>query len=524
MNISVLIVDDDRLAVDKLVEGVSWKKLGIGTVLTACNIRQAMDILNEVSVDILLSDIEMPQGSGLELLEWIRNREIPVECIFLSSYAYFAYAQKAINLKSREYMLKPVSNRELEEALAGIVEIIRERKERREDGKDRQNAFWERFLFQDGMNLSCVEKAQRDGIFRPEEMGRLEIVRAFPNSDTRKKNDINLYHFIVQNISDEFFIGGGYKQNAFFLVRRSDYEWFLVFRENEQPDRLEKQAAAFKDYLEKALRMRVCIYIGKVCRMDELIHSKKILEQMEAEAVPGEGGLLFEEEWFKKEIEYVSPPWEVWEKEMMAEDMLEGVEQKIFEFIHSLWEHNQVTVSILEHFRKELMQMIYRYLNKQDILVTRIFDGKEFDDFYEKAVSTLPDMELFIHYMLKKLSGFRSQDNRQESVVEQMKHYINDNLKEDLSRKKLASIVFLSEDYVSKIFMNVTGMSIPNYVASCRMQKAQEYLKHSSLSVSKVALEVGYSNFSYFSKTFRDYAGCTPNEYRSRVQNNPAGK
>lgn len=238
------------------------------------------------------------------------------------------------------------------------------------------------------------------------------------------------------------------------------------------------------------------------------------------EAVPGEGGLLFEEEWFKKEIEYISPPWEVWEKEMMAEDMLEGVEQKLLEFIRSLWAHNQVTVSILEHFRKELMQMIYRYLNKQDILVTRIFDGKEFDDFYEKAVSTLPDMELFIHYMLEKLSGFRNQDNRQESVVEQMKHYINDHLREDLSRKKLASIVFLSEDYVSKIFMNVTGMSIPNYVSSCRMQKAQEYLKHSNLSVSKVALEVGYSNFSYFSKTFRDYAGCTPNEYRNRVQNN----
>ena len=80
MDISVLIVDDDKLVVDKLVEGVNWTQLGIGTVLTAYNIRQAMEILNEVSVDILLSDIEMPQGSGLELLEWVRNKEIPVEC------------------------------------------------------------------------------------------------------------------------------------------------------------------------------------------------------------------------------------------------------------------------------------------------------------------------------------------------------------------------------------------------------------------------------------------------------------
>ena len=78
MDISILIVDDDKLVVEKLVEGVNWKQLGIRTVLTACNIRQAKEILEEVTVDILLSDIEMPQGSGLELLEWVRDKEIPV--------------------------------------------------------------------------------------------------------------------------------------------------------------------------------------------------------------------------------------------------------------------------------------------------------------------------------------------------------------------------------------------------------------------------------------------------------------
>ncbi len=141
MDISILIVDDDKLVVEKLVEGVNWKQLGIGIVLTAYNIRQAKEILEEARVDILLSDIEMPQGSGLELLEWVRNKEIPVECIFLSSYAYFAYAQKAINLKSREYMLKPVSNRELEEALGSIVEILQKNGKNREKGRTKNQPF-----------------------------------------------------------------------------------------------------------------------------------------------------------------------------------------------------------------------------------------------------------------------------------------------------------------------------------------------------------------------------------------------
>lgn len=121
MEISILMVDDDRILVEKLEETVDWKRIGISMVFTANNIRQAQKILEEFPIQILLCDIDMPQGSGLELLEWLRNQEMQTECIFLSSYANFAYAQKALQLASREYLLKPISNYELEQALEKVV-------------------------------------------------------------------------------------------------------------------------------------------------------------------------------------------------------------------------------------------------------------------------------------------------------------------------------------------------------------------------------------------------------------------
>lgn len=229
MDISILIVDDDKLVVEKLVEGVNWKQLGIGIVLTAYNIRQAKEILEEARVDILLSDIEMPQGSGLELLEWVRNKEIPVECIFLSSYAYFAYAQKAINLKSREYMLKPVSNRELEEALGSIVEILQKKREEQGEGEDKKSAFWERYLLQENYSRSLLEKGYKEGICSPEGKYFLEIIRIFPDSDTKKKKNLVLYHFIIQNVAAEFMEDRHQKLMA--VLRESDYEWVLVAEE-----------------------------------------------------------------------------------------------------------------------------------------------------------------------------------------------------------------------------------------------------------------------------------------------------
>ena len=86
MGISILIVDDDKLLVEKLEETVNWSGIGIDMVFTANNIRQAQKLLEEYPIEMLLCDIDMPQGNGLELLEWIRYKKLDIECTFLSRW------------------------------------------------------------------------------------------------------------------------------------------------------------------------------------------------------------------------------------------------------------------------------------------------------------------------------------------------------------------------------------------------------------------------------------------------------
>ena len=71
----VLIVDDDMATVDVIKNSVKWKELGVSDIFTAYNIRLAKEILKEYNIDIVISDIEMPQGSGIDLLEWFRREE-----------------------------------------------------------------------------------------------------------------------------------------------------------------------------------------------------------------------------------------------------------------------------------------------------------------------------------------------------------------------------------------------------------------------------------------------------------------
>ncbi|HZH62954.1 MAG TPA: response regulator, partial [Metabacillus sp.] len=125
----LLIVDDDVLFIKGLEMDIDQEKFNIGHIFRAYNIRQAKDILNEQKIDIILCDIEMPQGNGLELLTWIRENNIHSECVFLTSHQKFSYAKQAIQLGSIDYLLKPVLKNDLEAVMLKAIDTISKTKE-----------------------------------------------------------------------------------------------------------------------------------------------------------------------------------------------------------------------------------------------------------------------------------------------------------------------------------------------------------------------------------------------------------
>lgn len=118
---NVLLVDDDRYIVDDIEAMLAWDALGIQNVYKAYGMRQAQNIIQTQSIDILICDIEMPHGSGIELVEWMRNEKVESEVLFLTGHAKFDYARQAINYEVREYFLKPVKKEELEQGLQKVV-------------------------------------------------------------------------------------------------------------------------------------------------------------------------------------------------------------------------------------------------------------------------------------------------------------------------------------------------------------------------------------------------------------------
>ena len=141
---NILIVDDEIYIVRALKSRIRWQEIGIDAVFTALNVPKAREILTKEQIDILLTDIEMPGETGLQLMEWVRKSGLHPVSACLTCHADFQYAQEALRLGFSEYILKPVDFLALEQAMQELTdEVRRQQEQQKQTEKGKLWEFWE---------------------------------------------------------------------------------------------------------------------------------------------------------------------------------------------------------------------------------------------------------------------------------------------------------------------------------------------------------------------------------------------
>ncbi|MCI8389699.1 MAG: helix-turn-helix domain-containing protein [Roseburia sp.] len=120
----ILIVDDQKPIVESLKSGINWEALAIEEVFTACSAKEARLVLVNFQIELLLTDIEMPEEDGLSLFRWARERDPGLVGIFLTSHADFHYAKQAIGLGGFDYILQPARYGEVERVLSAAIKTV----------------------------------------------------------------------------------------------------------------------------------------------------------------------------------------------------------------------------------------------------------------------------------------------------------------------------------------------------------------------------------------------------------------
>lgn len=120
----IVLIDDEVNILEGLEKHFNWNEFGFEIVKTFRYAPTALEFLAQNPIDLVISDIKMPNMDGLEFLKELRRRKIPSHVILLSGYADFTYAKKAITYGVKEYLLKPLDRETLSLALTKIKELL----------------------------------------------------------------------------------------------------------------------------------------------------------------------------------------------------------------------------------------------------------------------------------------------------------------------------------------------------------------------------------------------------------------
>ena len=103
-----------------------------------------------------------------------------------------------------------------------------------------------------------------------------------------------------------------------------------------------------------------------------------------------------------------------------------------------------------------------------------------------------------------------------EKNIAEIDRYIEENYKNDITRKNIASILYMSERSVDRFMIKYLGCNFGDYLNKKRIQKAKELIKDETVSLGELHIRLGYKSRTHFYNTFKQYAGCTPLKYRQK--------
>lgn len=527
---NILIVDDDMATVTAICDSVDWERLGIRKVERAYNIAMAKPVLEKVEIDIVVCDIEMPMGSGIELLRWIRENRIACEFLFLTCHEDFRYATAAIQYEAAGYLVKPFNITRMELELIRVIRKIEDKRQLQRDSdygrwmaKNREkvmNDFWQELLFR-------KMGSDRESLRRELEIRHLELnldrqyravgVKVGSLEEAAGELGRDLLEFACER-----FIGEALEEE---LVNESVIRWriqevfyyVVIDRTGKSQEELFDRCDRLIASAGRALKCQFTCCVGTPCTLEKLPEAvDSMISAMEKHMLFSERSVLEEELQARPHSSE-----KILDLKQMEEFLLQHNKMMILNtvtgILDRLTEQKMIHADLLFGLEQEILQLVYTYLYRNGIQATELFSDAISQKLQKQAVNSVFDMVKWINYVCSRTLDYENEVKRSLSIVEKVEKYIHEHYWENISREEIASSVFLAPEYLAKLYKKKAGRTVKDYLNQYRIQQAKKLLKNSGQNISDVAGMVGFDNFSYFSTIFKKYEGMSPGEYRKSL-------
>ncbi len=538
----LLIVDDEAMVVDGIADTLPWEEVHIGQVHKAYSARQALEVLERHAIDIVITDIRMPDMDGLQLVERIRAAWRRTRCLLLTGHAEFEYARQAVQAHAEDYLLKPASDDDLLLAVKRVVEQLEEEWQEIASRQRATRTLREHLpllgagllneLLQ-GCSLTEEQLAEKLAMFEiPIRIGddfSLLIVRLEEQFARYDLQGLALMEYALVNIAEEIF---GSDFELWNCKDAHDFIVFLIQRKDKggsdssvlppigEQEQLQLLANRLQDNVRTYLKGSISVIVSNQRRFPtDVASAYREAVSVLRQKIGNNQGLFLTLDRLPKPVQMTTLQ-ALYEPPLLSHLFNAGRWDEAKE------KFTRIFAELAEHWsdsQEHLLEVFYT-LSAAFYHIAHV-NGKTFaaltSNGDELLVSgsdlrSIQQLQTWAFGILERIvDDTRSEmESSRATIVKQVQEYIESHLNDDVSLQAVADHIFLHPVYLSRLYKLETGEGISDYLYRLRMERAAYLVKHSDLKIYEITAEVGYQNAPYFIKVFRKHYGMTPQEYR----------
>ncbi len=498
---TVVVVEDEKIARDHICTIIDTRIEDFLVVGTAEDGQVALEVIEKLQPDLVITDIHMPAMNGVQLLSHIQERFPAVSSMVVSGYQDFDSVKGALTNGSLDYILKPLSPAKIIKAFSSVREKLEQ--ERREHQKD--------LLLK---------------LFRSKEIDKMELQRYFPNHHyylgIERCNSIPGRFFRTFSINRITF-----NKDLLIISGRDDHERLFLYPEQGECSCCEfKHAVREERCKAQEGPQNLTISFLTHAWMEKPFPIKEFKKAVKTLFTFLDSQVILEH---SQELEYHK---EIPEQETPIQ---EGELQQLKLFLQE---------NRFEDFRNELTRILTQWKKKkrtqlwvedslQQILhlTLKLSKQEHFEENYEFTLDEVfTDIATYAQLQERILSFFQkifTEDFGTFPKIDspefflKVREYISKHCSERIILPDLCKMFGISQTYMSKLFRKYSGKSCNEYVKAVRLKKAKQLIRECpDLQVKDVASIVGFKDQFYFSRLFHHEVGLTPSKFIQECKQN----
>ncbi len=524
---SLVIVDDESVIRKGMCNYIDWANMGFQVTADFEDGKETIEYLQQNPTDVVLTDIEMAEVSGLAVAEYVFENNLPTKVVILSGYKEFEYAKRAIQYNVVDYILKPIHMDELEKIFKKIYGLFQEEEQKQQGDRLKKQDFEEilpELQEQFWMSILLGGLRSKDNIIEKRELLSLQFSTRTPcavvNVKLQMDQDMTQKYFLQKNnrynLLNNIFAGEnqGLNYHPVYLSAEQLKVVVTTRQEMEQQqfeqrlqDQLSSKTEEVKTLLSLTMQTQTEKCFSNITELTDYYYSMQIHMQK------------------NEKEEYTLNP-EDYERLMQKYQlMMDTINAGDFEALDRLmgnimFELRSLPLNEVKALLIDMFSMLMQKFLKMSPELWR--EVKEAVD-YSQVLNTESRGELknICSELLKKTVEIvgRKQSVVSRNIIDRVSDYMKQHYSEDISLDMLAERYYVNSSYLCRLFKQCTGTCLTDYLIELRMEKAKELLLTGKYKVYEVSQKVGYKSDKYFFRVFKQYTGQSPSEFcRSRTE------